>query len=94
MYAENTGVGSRVSPCEMMIPRGSFDDFALVSFFIIQWEAERAPSPARYRIKHSLYPIGRLRQVFVSQRLTKPGAGLMAQKRFVLTLGYCYTVSK
>jgi hypothetical protein len=24
IYAEKTGVGSRVSPCEMMIPSGSF----------------------------------------------------------------------
>ena len=34
MYAEKTGVGSRVSPWEMMMPIGSFDVFALESFFI------------------------------------------------------------
>ena len=56
MYAENTGVGSRVSPCEMMIPRGSFDSFTLECFFIIRWEGERqiALSDTALSTRHTL----------------------------------------
>ena len=35
MYAENSGVGSVLSPLEMMIPRGSDDAISLRSFFIL-----------------------------------------------------------
>ena len=35
MYAEKTGVGSVLSPLEMMMPMGSDDPFSLRSFFIL-----------------------------------------------------------
>ena len=35
MYAEKSGVGSVLSPLEMMIPRGSDDAISLRSFFIL-----------------------------------------------------------
>jgi hypothetical protein len=35
MYAEKIGVGSLVSPLEMMIPRGSEGAISLRSFFIL-----------------------------------------------------------
>jgi hypothetical protein len=35
MYAEKSGVGSVLSPLEMMIPRGSEDTISLRSFFIL-----------------------------------------------------------
>ncbi len=35
MYAENTGVGSVLSPLEMMMPIGSDDSVSLRSFFIL-----------------------------------------------------------
>jgi len=35
MYAEKSGVGSVLSPLEMMIPRGSDDTISLRSFFIL-----------------------------------------------------------
>ena len=35
MYAEKTGVGSVLSPLEMMMPRGSDDAISLRSFFIL-----------------------------------------------------------
>jgi hypothetical protein len=34
MYAEKTGVGSVLSPLEMMMPIGSADEISLRSFFI------------------------------------------------------------
>ena len=34
IYAENMGVGSVLSPLEMMMPRGSDDSVSLRSFFI------------------------------------------------------------
>jgi hypothetical protein len=35
MYAEKSGVGSVLSPLEMMMPRGSDDAISLRSFFIL-----------------------------------------------------------
>jgi hypothetical protein len=35
MYAEKNGVGSVLSPLEMMMPRGSDDAISLRSFFIL-----------------------------------------------------------
>jgi hypothetical protein len=35
MYAEKSGVGSVLSPLEMMMPRGSDDTISLRSFFIL-----------------------------------------------------------
>lgn len=35
MYAENTGVGSVLSPLEMMMPIGSGDTESLRSFFML-----------------------------------------------------------